>query len=305
MPMPSPTISPRADRRLRAALPLVAALCAPMAAAQPIVVEEPRAFGHVVGDLVERRIRITLPAGAALDREALPRPGRTGAWLELREVRVAEPAAGQADLRLTYQLVNAPVKVTTIALPALALRLSGGAAAPLEVGPWPITAAPITPEFVLARAGLEAMQPDIAPVPEPLAPIAGRLAAYLALAAAAGFVLAARRWPRLAFWRREAPFRDALPELRRLARRGGDAADRAALARLHRAFDESAGCALFADRLAPLYAARPRLRALAPAIEAFYAASRAAFFAPAPGPAAIDAAALLALCRRLAREEGR
>lgn len=289
----------------------VQAQSAPADAVPPIGIEEPRPYGYVVGDILDRRIR--LPADAVPAVAALPKPGRIDAWLELRSAELQTRAAG-AELHLRYQIVNSPTKVLTIALPALRLTPAAGGA-PAEIAPWPITVAPITPPFVLARAGLDAMQPDVQPLREPLQPIALRLMLWLGLLVPVTWVLAARRWPQMAFWRRDAPFRDALADLRRIAARERPASPqqyRDALARMHRAFDGAAGRALFADRLAPLYASRPALRDAEAAVQAFYAESRRVFFGggdvqvdgqPAGADSAAGLQSLVALCRRLAQLE--
>ncbi len=300
----------------------LAALCHTASMAQPttanIRLEEPRGYGYVVGDLVQRRATIALDPGRTIATTSLPRPGRLNTWLELRRID-AKPVREGVELDVVYQIVNAPEKVITIVLPAIALKTAGDTGPGvegevIEISAWPITVSPLTPDFVLARAGLEAMQPDVMPQPEPLRPIALRLALWVLLLTIVGYLLAARRDPRLAFWRRNAPFRDALADLHRLARRGSSATtdlEREALARLHHAFNASAGCALFADRLSPLYAARPGLRELAPQVQAFYAESRRVFFSSQPSGPPIDAAprvdlpALIALCRRLAQQESR
>jgi mxaA protein len=253
-------------------------------AAAAVTMAEPRAYGHGIGDLLERRATIELPAGDAIAPASLPRRGRVDVWLELREVELRTPR----ELRLVYQIVNTPKTVATIELPALTLASS--AKEPIEIEAWPVTVSAMTPAFALARAGLDEMQPDIAPQREPLAPTLWRLAGC------------ARRHPQLAFWRRNAPFADASRELRRLSRRGDAGAARAAMARLHAAFDAAAGQAVFSERLEPLYAARPALNALRGDIEHFFVRSRSAFFdAEAAETAALPE--LLALARRLARAE--
>jgi mxaA protein len=286
------------------------ALCTAQAQSPPadaairIRIEEPRPYGHVLGDVIDRRIR--LPVDAVPAAAALPRPGRIDAWLELRSAELQTDAAG-AELQLRYQIVNSPTKVLTIALPALRLAPAAGGP-PAEIAPWPITVAPITPPFVLARAGLDAMQPDVQPQREPLQPIALRLMLWLGLLVPVAWLLAARRWPQMAFWRRDAPFRDALADLRRIAARARPASPehyRDALERMHRAFDGAAGRALFADTLAPLYARRPALRHADAAVQAFYAESRRVFFgsSEATTDSAAGLKALVVLCRRLAQLE--
>ena len=291
---------------------LASAPAAPQAAEPAVRTEEPRAYGHVVGDLIERHVHLALPAGQEILPDSLPQRGRVDAWLELREITL-ESQQGQATLHATYQLVNAPQKVTTIVLPALSLSLRdrarpGAATGAVAVGDWPVTVAPLTPEFVLARAGLPDLQPDIEPEPAATAPLLARLALWSLLLMATLLAWAVQRHPQLAFWRRRAPFRQAWQDLRRLARRGPVtvALQRQALARVHRAFEATAGCALFAEKLDPLYAARPGLRAMAPEIEAFFAASRHSFFAVADSASATPPEPLdrwVVLCHRLARVE--
>lgn len=282
---------------------------APQAAEPPVRTEEPRAYGHVVGDLIQRRVHLALPAGQEIVPDSLPQRGRVGAWLELRDITL-ERHGSQATLQATYQLINAPQKVTTLALPAFSLALRerarpAAAVGALAVGEWPVTVAPLTPEFVLARAGLPELQPDITPAPADTTALALRLALWAALLAAMLLAWGVQRHPQWAFWRRHAPFRQAWQDLRRLARRGPVTADlqRQALARVHRAFEAAAGCALFADKLGPLYAARPGLRVLAPEIEAFFAASRRSFFAGAGEGAVEPLDRWVHLCHRLAQLE--
>lgn len=307
-------------------------------AAEVSTLDEPRAYGHVIGDLIEREAQLDLPAGQTLAPDGLPRPGRVDAWLELQSVSLAARAGGQR-LRLTYQVVNVGPEVVTTVLPALRLALLGGAPGDtVSLPDWPVHLSPLTPRFAVARAGLDALQPDIAPVREPLAPMLARLAGGAALALLLASPLLAARWPGLVFWRRQAPFQRAWRDLRALRRSaasgragaaGGDtdtdtdteteagadtdtdtATRRRAIARLHAAFDASAGQAVFAQQLEPLFLARPALRRAAAEIDAFYAASRRAFFARAGSDPRVEAASLpslpqlTALARTLARLEG-
>lgn len=282
-------------------------MLASAAHAAPISVQttEPRAYGHVVGDLIERRASFVLPAGLSVAETSLPRRGRLDAWLELRDVELTPPGAGRAasQLRVVYQVVNAPKQIATVELPALSLKLSGGGKDDVSIAAWPITVSALTPAAVLARAGLEESQPDIAPQPAALLPTAARLALWTVLLAAVLFALALRRYPQWAFWRRRAPFRAAWIDLRKLAARQDEQVLHQALARLHRAFDAAAGEALFADRLAPLYAAQPRLRSVADDVAQFFQWSRSEFFAAQPAQASCNLAELVALARKLAQVE--
>jgi mxaA protein len=290
-------------QRLLAALAMVVSLGA--AWAQPRVhTDEPRPYGYVVGDVIERHIDIDLPAGRSLAPDALPHRGRVDVWLELRELGVR--AEGEhLSLSLKYQLVNAPRQVTMIALPGLSLSLSDQSV--VRVDEWPVTAGPLTPEFVLSRAGLTDLQPDMAPQPAPMAARWARTSLWAALFVLCTMLWAVQRYPQLAFWRRQALWRRAWLDLRRLARQHPTPAyvQWQALQRVHAAFDATAGCAVFADALQPLYAAGPWLRDADTDITAFFAASRrCAFAGPAQQPGSeLTLPALMALCRRLAQLE--
>lgn len=284
------------------ALVLLLALCALRAAAAQgsspgVHIDEPRPYGHLVGDVLVRRVQIELPPGRTLASDALPRPGRIDNWLELRALHV-EPRSGGLALRLEYQVVNVGAATATTVLPALRLPLAGGAPGDsIEIGDWPLHLSPLVPATAVARGALEEMQPDIVPLPEPLAPIAARLAACTALGALLSLPWWLRRFPQLAVWRRHAPFRKAWRELGAMRGEGIDAA----LLRLHAAFDAAAGRALFAGQIEPLYAAQPALREASVEIDAFFAASRQRFFASEAPALSVDG--LRALALRLARLE--
>jgi mxaA protein len=284
-------------------LPCAAAAGEP-APPQPAIVvsaQQPRAFGYVIGDELEQRVTLRAPAGVALDSQSLPRAGRTGLWLELAPPRLSSGSAGDGTryaLTLHYQIINAPEQVRTVDLPELDLVFSRrGTLLTATVDQWPITIAPITPAYVLARAGLQEMQPDARPV----VPDAGRymwltlLWAACIIAIVAGTVLRRRGIPWL---RRGArPFAQAAHDIAKLARLPPDRSSyRRGLQRLHRAFDRAAGHAVFGEGLAPLLAAHPELLGLRAQIEQFFAASQREFFGTHAGTPSLDE--VLALARR-------
>ncbi len=310
------TAVPTTDRPApaRAAALLVAALATlilPCAAAgdepasqQPAIAvsaQQPRAFGYVIGDELEQRVTLQAPAGFALDPKSLPRAGRTGLWLELAPPRLRSGKAGNAmryALALDYQIVNSPEQVRTVDLPELDLVFTrGGARLTASVDEWPITIAPITPAYVLARAGLKEMQPDARPV----MPGTGRYRRLTLLWAAAIVAIVAGTAVRrrgIPWLRRGArPFALAAHDIAKLARLPPDRSNyRRGLQRLHRAFDTAAGHAVFGEGLGPLFAARPELLGLRAQIEQFYAASQREFFGTHPGTPGLDE--VLALARR-------
>lgn len=99
---------------------------------------------------------------------------------------------------------------------------------------------------------------------------------------AAGAILVFLAWrlwgiPFLALGR--GPFARALREVAKLARSRGDGARRDAIRRVHRAFDEAAGHALFATELAEFLRRHPRYAPARDDIERFFELSRREFFA--------------------------
>ena len=96
----------------------VAAESPPTPAAPAATVEQPRSFGHVLGDVLTQRVLLS-HAGRPVDAGALPAADRVGLYLERRTPRVEEDALGRRWLAIDYQVVNAPRALTAAALPGL------------------------------------------------------------------------------------------------------------------------------------------------------------------------------------------
>lgn len=282
----------RAAGRLGAFV-LALALCGAAAAVDvPATVEQPRPFGHVIGDVLTQRVLLRHD-GAALQPAALPPADRVGLWFERRAPRVDVDDDGRPWLVIDYQVVNAPRALTTAPLPALSLATRGGPT--LVVPPWPLTVGPLTAPD--AAGGVAGMRPDAPVAPRATAPIERRLRASLL---ALGAVLAA--WLAWAGWRRwhvarRLPFARAWRELRRL-----DPASAEAWLSLHRALDATAGRVVHAATLGALIEERPHLRALQAQLEGFFRHSGERFFA---GDAAAAGFELRALGRALRDAERR
>ena len=287
------------------ALPFAAAQGqpSPQEPAITVSVRQPRAFGYVIGDELEQRISLLAPAGFAPDPKTLPRAGRTGVWLELVPPHLSSDKLGEATryrLILDYQVINVPEQVRTIDLPAVALTFSArGSQLTATVDEWPITIAPITPTYILARAGLAQAQPDAPPPRLDTARYMWLTFLWIALILAVVAAIFAQRHgiPWLRHGAR--PFARAARDIAKLSRLPPERATyRRGLQRLHRAFDAAAGHAVFGERLAPLFAAHPELLGLRTDIEQFYAASQREFFgAPADGARLGEVLALAARCR--------
>lgn len=279
----------------------LALLAASTHAAATIEADNPaRPFGYTIGDMVRQTVHVTPAPGQTLVETSLPKEGRAGAWLERRAVAVT-PEGGGWRIDLTYQFINVPTELRTVALPAIKLQLREPERTVAETLPEsPVTIAPLTPAVVLARAGLEEMRPDVAPPLIDTRPHLRRLAAYAVAAA-----LLAIAWIAWYFGfglrgRKYRPFARAERALRRqLARDGAPAARREAMRTLHRAFDATAGSTLFAESLGGFFARCPWFAPAHDAVKRFFAASRAEFFGEGGAQSGYDAAALLGLARQL------
>ncbi|WP_280151603.1 calcium incorporation protein MxaA [Piscinibacter sp. XHJ-5] len=257
-------------------------------AAPAATVEQPRPFGHVIGDVLTQRVLLH-DDGHEVTATAPP-AGRVGPWLERRPARVERDSAGRRWLVLDYQVINAPRDVSVVSLPALTIATQAGA--PLSLPAWPVSIGPLT------RPGaLDPMRPDRPPAPRPTETLERQLA--LAIGALAFVLLAWLGWWAARQWRdaRALPFARAWRALRRLDPAGGEA-----WLVLHRAIDASAGRVVQSATLSRLFVDAPQLAALRTRIEDFYRRSDQRFFADEragpPYP-------LLDLCRALREVEKR
>jgi mxaA protein len=203
-------------------------------------------------------------------------------------------------LTLDYQVINVPEQVSTIDLPAVYLVFGApGNQVTTTVDEWPITITPITPTYILARAGLKSAQPD---TPPPTPDTRRYMWLTILWVAAIVVIIAGSAVQRRGIpWLRQGarPFARAARDIARLSRLPPERATyRRGLQRLHRAFDAAAGHAVFGERLAPLFAAHPELLRLRADIEQFYAASQREFFGVHDGAASLgEVLALATRCR--------
>jgi mxaA protein len=292
--VPASRLSARALACVLAAL----ALGAPAAEPADAIVDQPRPFGHAIGDVLTQRV-LLVDAGHGFEPAALPGPSRLGVWFERRNARIEQAADGRRWLLVEYQIVNAPRETATIRLPAWELEGAAGARA-LRVPAWNLVLAPLAPPAPASGAEPD-LRPDHPPPAIDAAAIRRRLAATgLALCAV---LVAWAAWLGWRAWRaaRSQPFARALLALR------GQAADTPAAWRtLHEAFDRTAGEVARPATLARLFERAPHLQPLRARIEGFYARSQARFFGDVPAAGLPpDGESPLALCRALRRLERR
>jgi mxaA protein len=262
---------------------------------------EPRAYGYQVGDHVQRRVVVHVPAGWILDEASLPKPGGRGTALELRSVQRRASAAGSGqrlELDLDYQVFLAPAAVRTVEIAPIALRFTGASRTEdLRIDAWPVTIAPLVQVEAPTRRGLGELQPDRPPLLRDTSAPRTRLLAWAAIALLLIATLAvAYLGPP---WRaaRNRPFGVAWRQLRRLPAKPGDEAWRAACVQLHEALNRSAGEVLFERDLDAFVQRQPGFAPLRDDLQRFLQTTREQFFGGAPR-SADDGRWLVALCRR-------
>ncbi|WP_431112600.1 calcium incorporation protein MxaA [Variovorax paradoxus] len=288
--------------RLRAAVLVLAMAAGGASAAAVATVEQPRAFGHVIGDIVTQRVLLE-QAGRPVQPGALPGTARIDLWLERRPSRIETDAEGRRWLAIDYQVINAPRTLTAISLPALDIATASGDA--LAVPAWPVSIGPITPLEVQAQGDLQPLRPD-----RPVAALSTYAVEQQLKLSLLALVAVVAAW--LGWWawrnRREAqqlPFASAWRELKRI----GDPASPEAWRAVHRALNRSAGRVVHGASLPQLLAAAPYLQPLQPRLEDFYREStRRFFFAESAVAASAQTRAaypLKPLCRALRNAEKR
>ncbi len=290
-------------KRTLAVLVLTLAAAAPAAddAVLRIDAEEPRAYGYQVGDHLQRRVVVHVPAGWTLDETSLPKPGGRGLALELRAVqRSVETVIGgqRLQLDLDYQVFLAPAAPRTVEIGAHRLRFAvAGRVEEALIEAWPVTIAPLVQAEAPTRRGLGEMQPDRPPPRVDTTAPRARLTVYgvLATLLAAGLLLAYLGPP----WRaaRNRPFGRAWRQLRGLPAQPDDARWRQACVTLHEALNRSAGEVLFERGLDGFVQRHAGFAPLRDDLQRFLRTTSAQFFGGAarePG----DGRWLLSLARR-------
>jgi mxaA protein len=272
---------------------------APAADVVAAIIEQPRSFGHVLGDVLTQRVLLE-HAGRPLQPGAMPAATRVDLWLERRPPRIETDAQGRRWLAIDYQLINAPRALSAIALPALSLATVSGPT--LALPAWPISIAPLTPAEVFGQGDLQPLRPDRPVAALPTDAIERQL--RLSLTALAGVLLAWLAWWawRNASEARRLPFAQAWRDLKRI----DDPASAQGWRIVHRALNASAGFVVHGAGVPRLVAEAPYLRPLQPRLEDFYRESTRRFFAAEADRAADDPSyPLKPLCRALRDAEKR
>jgi mxaA protein len=256
------------------------------------IVEQPRPFGYVIGDVMTQRILLQLD-GHEFEPAALPRNERVGAWLERRTPRIEVQRDGRRWLVVDYQVINAPQALTVVNVPAWEVLPRSGTAR-LRIGDWPVSVSPLTSRTAFGRGDLAELRPDRPPAAVDTEPMRRRLAVLLG-----AFAVTLTLWMSWLLWREwrasaRQPFARALREMRRYE----DSAPQAWHA-LHRAFDRTAGEATQSATLPDLFRHAPQLLPLRAQIEQFFIQSGERFFGAGLTAQPVSVRKLCAQLRRI------
>ncbi|TXC65789.1 hypothetical protein FSC37_06335 [Piscinibacter aquaticus] len=254
-----------------------------------------------MGDHLQRRVVVHVPAGWTLDEASLPKPGGRGLALELRSVQrsMGRSADGQRlQLDLDYQVFLAPAAPRTVEIGAHRLRFAvAGRVEEALIEAWPVTVSPLVQAEAPTRRGLGEMQPDRPPRLVDTAAARTRLTVYAVLAAllAAALAMAYLGPP----WRaaRNRPFGRAWRALRGLPARPDEARWREACVTLHEALNRTAGRVLFERDLEAFVQRHAAFAPLRDDLQRFLRTTSAQFFGGAPREDD-DGRWLLSLARR-------
>jgi len=268
-------------------------------------VSNPRPFGHVIGDILQRRINLELATPYQLDEGSLPEAGPLSRWLEMRAplVRTRHSRGTTSyEILLSYQTFYLAERLESIVIPSLELLLGNGERIlPLLVPEWSFSVTPLAARGIDASVTVYGLRPDHPPSTLPVTPHVYRIVglSVCLLAALLYFVYACWGIPFLA--RRNRPFAVTFRHLRKLERKPvTDSRYLDALRSLHGAFNLTAGWTVLAGNLELFFIDHPEFASLRTAIETLFIQSRVAFFEPRQQPAS-DADSiqnLVRLCRR-------
>lgn len=265
----------------------VAMLVSGPARAASISVTDSRPFGYFLGDIVKRHIIVHAKPGESLDLGSLPRPGPVNYWLELAGANIDESDEGEGKayrLTLAYQTFYAPLDPRKLTIPGFKLKIDSGTGShELSVPELEFLTSPLRRLFA-SQSDKASTATELRPDHMGAALATGRDRTAMlvsGLIALASLIALARHnawWP--FHHRPQRPFTQAARYLRANAERlAGTAGYRAALLRLHRAFDTAAGRRVLSEDVDGFITQHPQFAPLTPEVQRLFAVSRQAFFA--------------------------
>jgi mxaA protein len=240
-------------------------------ASQTAIVDQPRPFGYVIGDVFTQRILLQIN-GTQFEPATMPASERIGVWLERHAPAIETMPDGRDWLAVDYQIINAPQQLTTVTIPAWKLPAKS-ATDTLRIAEWSISVSPLTQIQAFTADGPGGLRPDRLAPHIAIKPLQHQIAIW----SGASFLIVLM-WLGWFMWRnwqssREQPFARALREMRRFNDKSPPA-----WRALHRAFDSVAGQVMQTTTLAILFQKAPQLNPLQTKIEIFFEQSSAFFF---------------------------
>ena len=125
-----------------------------------VEITEPRQFGYVLGDKIERVFLVESANNVQLNKEKL-RLGRIDTWFSVVDIRDLGVSANKPKSSLTYQVINVPEAPSMVEIASRKVDvIADGKPAFVEVPKLLVTIAPLTPRLVSNMGGLENIQPD-------------------------------------------------------------------------------------------------------------------------------------------------
>ncbi|HWK50326.1 MAG TPA: hypothetical protein VNR40_10595 [Steroidobacter sp.] len=288
----------RGNEMLRIGLLLVLTAGVPDAiVAQPRVVssivEQPRPFGYVIGDVITQRVLLTTPR-EEFEPTVLPPVQRVNIWFVRRASRIEATPDGRRWLVVDYQLINSPQALATVQLPAWKIE-DQTHGTQLAIPAAPVSAAPLISNSS-SSTDIE-LRPDRQV--SSLDTASSRANVFLWSIALGVILLAWLAWLQWRNWRDSynRPFARALHQLRRMDEMAPEAWQT-----VHRAFDQTAGRVLQIDTLPTLFERAPYLQPQRAAIERFFAQSNERFFGAGSQGKLLSVRALCHELRRIERQ---
>ena len=125
-----------------------------------IEITEPRQFGYVLGDKIDRVFVVESAKNVQLNKEKL-KLGRIDTWFSVVDLRDLGVSSGKPKFILTYQVINVPEAPSMVEIASRTVHvLADGKPMTVQVPKLLVTVAPVTPRLVSNMDGLENIQPD-------------------------------------------------------------------------------------------------------------------------------------------------
>lgn len=247
-----------------------------------------RDFGIFTGDMIQHEFIMQLPSGYQISEASLPVAGDLNYWLTLQDIEIKHLDNSEDrqlfQLTLMYQTFYAPLDVRRLEIPAQSLRAhtKGEDEISIMLPSWQFTMSPVKEVAQRGVGNNESTDTFMKPALPP-AYRSTNLQKNLLAGLSVSAVCIALLWAHLhgGLWRRQqSPFQQANRKIKRLQAKGTNDASAcfAAIALIHRAFNQAAGYALFSNELPVFLENHPDFARHASEIEEFFRQSDAVIF---------------------------